>query len=63
MSKLIVEVNKESIMPEIYVCLQNLRYEFGMKPKSDKKLLENFKDFELKIGIDMEQNRAKLFGC
>lgn len=50
-------------MPEIYVCFQNLRYKFGMAPKTDRNFIQNFKNFEFGIAINMEQNRKKLFGC
>ena len=48
-------------MPEIYFCFQNLAYGLKLFAKNNN-FAQDFKDFEFRFEMNMEQNRIKLFG-
>lgn len=49
-------------MPEIYFCLHNLAYGLKLFAKNKNDFAQEFRDFEFRFEMNMEQNRLRLFG-
>lgn len=48
-------------MPEISICLFDLKFLFNLYPKEDKNLQQKLLEYEEQTQADMAENRVKLF--